>query len=78
MAFADQRFFPQMLDWVAARIAALVHEEGVPPGEIVVLAPFLSDALRFALTHRLEGHGVPAAPTALPARCARSRLRAAC
>ena len=59
VAFADQRFFPQMLDWAAARIAALVHEEGVPPGEIVVLAPFLSDALRYALTHRLEGYGVP-------------------
>ena len=27
----SQRFFPQMIDWVAAQLAALVHEEGIPP-----------------------------------------------
>ncbi|HSF79827.1 MAG TPA: DEAD/DEAH box helicase [Anaerolineales bacterium] len=53
------RFFPQMLDWVAAQIHELVSDRGVPPGEIVVLAPYLSDALRFALTNRLEAYGLP-------------------
>ena len=53
----DSRFYPQMLDWVAGEIAALV-EQGTTPGEIVVLAPFLSDSLRFSLTHRLEGRGI--------------------
>ena len=48
-----------MLAWVSDTIAGLVHEEGVPPGEIVVLAPYLSDALRFALMNRLEAAGVP-------------------
>lgn len=59
LRFAHHRYYPEMLDWVAARIAGLI-EEGVAPGEIVVLAPFLSDALRFALVDRLDDLGVPA------------------
>jgi len=59
LAYAYHRYHPEMLDWVADEIAALVHDESVPPGEIVVLAPFLTDALRFALTNRLERRGVP-------------------
>ena len=57
--FIYHRFYPQMLDWVAEQIARLVHEEGLPPSEVVVLAPFFSDALRFSLTNRLEGYGIP-------------------
>jgi len=37
----------------------LVHDQNVPPGEIVVLAPFLTDALRFSLMNRLARQGVP-------------------
>lgn len=59
LVYQSHRFYPKMLDWVADQIDALVHEQDVSPGEIVVLAPFLSDALRFALTHRLERCGVP-------------------
>jgi hypothetical protein len=43
------RFYPQMIQWAVAEIRRLVQEDGVPPGEIVVLAPFVSDALRFSL-----------------------------
>jgi hypothetical protein len=53
------RFYPQMLDWVAGEIHRLVSESGLPPSEIVVLAPFFSDALRFSLSHRLEELGLP-------------------
>ncbi len=60
LSFAYHRYHPQMLDWVASEIAGLVHEQGLPPGEIVVLAPFLSDSLRFSLSNRLEQRGVPA------------------
>jgi len=59
LAYEYHRYHPQMLDWVAAEIARLVHEQGVPPGEIVVLAPFLTDALRFSLMSRLERQAVP-------------------
>lgn len=58
LAFDRQRFHPQMLDWVADEIARLVHEESVSPGEIVILAPFLSDALRFSMTHKLTQRGI--------------------
>ncbi|MGD1992960.1 MAG: hypothetical protein PVI59_07185 [Anaerolineae bacterium] len=60
LAYEYHRYHPQMLDWVADQIADLVHGDGVAPGEIVVLAPFLSDALRFSLTNRLKLRDVPA------------------
>ncbi len=59
LAYEHHRFHPEMLDWVAGEIARLVRDEGVPPSEIVVLAPFLTDALRFSLMNRLAQHGIP-------------------
>ncbi len=59
LRFKLHRYHPQMLDWVADEIAHLVQQEQVPPGEIVVLAPFLSDALRFSLSQRLQQRGIP-------------------
>ena len=53
------RFFPQMLDWVTAEIQRLIKEEGLPVSEIVVLAPYFSDSLRFSLSNRLEELGIP-------------------
>ena len=58
LGFEAHRYYPQMLDWVAAQIASLVQEQGVPPEEIGVLAPFLSDSLRFSLANRLERYGI--------------------
>ncbi|MEW5958974.1 MAG: hypothetical protein AB1801_14680 [Chloroflexota bacterium] len=55
--FEQKRFYPQLIDWVIERVEALLAE-GVSPGEIVVLAPFVSDALRFSFTHRLEQRGL--------------------
>lgn len=57
--YASVRFHPEMLDWTADTVASLVHREGVPPGEIAVLAPFLTDSLRFSLAHRLQQRDVP-------------------
>ncbi len=51
-------FYPQMLDWAADRVAELVFDNQVPPGEIVVLAPYVSDSLRFSLMDRLTRRGV--------------------
>jgi hypothetical protein len=58
-ASTPTRFYPQMLDWIAGEIRRLITEEGLPPSEIVVLAPYLSDALRFSLSQRLEELGLP-------------------
>jgi hypothetical protein len=49
----------------------------VPPGHIVVLAPFLSDALRFSLATRLEGQGIPAR-SHRPSRSLREEPAAQC
>lgn len=59
LALESHRYQPQMLDWVADRVAELVQRQGVPPAEVVILAPFLSDSLRFSLATRLEAQGVP-------------------
>jgi hypothetical protein len=52
------RFHPQMLEWASDEIAGLV-ETGTSPGEIVILAPFISDALRFSLVENLSRRGIP-------------------
>jgi hypothetical protein len=58
LAYGGGRFHPQMLDWVVTRVVELAQQQ-VPLSEIVILAPFLSDALRFALEERLQRHNLP-------------------
>jgi hypothetical protein len=50
-------YYPQMITWVAGKIKELV-ESGTSPDEIVVLAPFLSDSLRFLLSSELGNHHI--------------------
>jgi hypothetical protein len=59
LEFILTHYYPEMLDQVAARIKSLIDDDGISPSEIVVLAPYLSDALRFSITHRLETAGIP-------------------
>jgi len=59
LSFASTRFHIEMLDWAAGEIAELVRGQGIAPGEIVVLAPFMSDALRFSMSERLAELGIP-------------------
>lgn len=59
LIFETHRYFPEMLDWVAENIARRVQDDGLPPGEIAVLAPYLSDALRYSLGEKLDRRGVP-------------------
>lgn len=64
---AQSRFHTQMVDWVADSVANLVREEGVKQNQIVILAPLLSDSLRFSLVSRLEERGL-ASYTLRPSR----------
>ena len=73
----QSRFFPQMLDWVAERIEFEIQEEQVPPGEIAVLSPFLSDSLRHALSERLRERGIPSR-SHRPSRSLRDEPAAGC
>lgn len=52
------RFYPELLDAVVVETRLLV-ESGVLPADIVVISPFLSDALRFSVMNRLEAAGIP-------------------
>lgn len=52
------RYHPQMVDWVAEQVSQLIHDHAAPPAEIVVLAPFLSDVLRFGLAEGLAKRGI--------------------
>jgi superfamily I DNA/RNA helicase len=59
LQFETKRFFPNMLDWICEQVAELVNNQGISPGEITVLSPFLSDALRFAIQTRLDDLQIP-------------------
>ncbi len=54
------RYHPQMIEWVVDEIGKLVFEKGIKPQEIAVLAPFMSDSLRFSLFESLRRRGLSA------------------
>jgi len=58
LTVVQSHFYPELLDAVVNEIEQLVGS-GVSPSEIVILAPYLSDALRFSITHRLEEKNIP-------------------
>jgi hypothetical protein len=58
LSIVQSRFYPELLDAVVNEIEQLVSSD-IPPSEIVILAPYLSDALRFSITHRLEERNIP-------------------
>ena len=53
------RYHPAMVDWVARQVDMLVRERDASPNDIVIVAPFMSDALRFGLADRLSQRGIP-------------------
>ncbi len=58
-SFHFNQFLPQTIEWLGQAIQHLVDHEGVPPGEIVVMAPYMSDSMCFAISNRLESCGIP-------------------
>jgi hypothetical protein len=57
-SIANYRFLPEMVNGVSDQIEELIRQQHIPPSEIVVLAPFISDALRFSLRNALEARGI--------------------
>lgn len=53
-----ENYYPQMAARVAEKTRSLLNS-GVSPGEIVVLAPFLSDTLRFLLEAEFSKQDIP-------------------
>lgn len=52
------RFHPEMIQNVTEKVCHLIDNEGALPDEIVVLSPFLSDSLRFALDREFRQAGL--------------------
>ena len=59
LQFQYKSFQPQMVQDIAENVALLVKQQGVSPGEIAILSPFLSDALRFSIATSLTELGIP-------------------
>jgi len=65
LAIIQAHFYPELLDAVVDEIEQLFTNGIQPasliprPSDIVILAPYLSDALRFSITNRLEAKGIP-------------------
>lgn len=51
---SSPRFYPQMLAWVADQVKMLVDQDGIAPGAIAIVAPFVSNGLRFSLQNALD------------------------
>ncbi|MEQ8190987.1 MAG: hypothetical protein ABRQ39_23675, partial [Candidatus Eremiobacterota bacterium] len=60
LTYKPHRYHIEMLDWVSEEIELLVKDYHVEPEEIVILAPYLTDSLRFSLMNRLEEKNIPA------------------
>ncbi|MGB8251671.1 MAG: hypothetical protein WCF08_00520, partial [Anaerolineaceae bacterium] len=73
----SHRYQPEMIAWAAGEIERLVGEDQVPPGEIAVLAPILSDTLRFMLMEELTRRGI-AVQSHRPSRSLREEPVAEC
>jgi hypothetical protein len=58
LSFVQSRFYPELLDAIADETLSLLNG-GLPPSEIVILAPYLPDSLRFSLTNRLDARKIP-------------------
>lgn len=59
LSIIQSHFYPELLDSVVAEIQSLISNHLISASQIVILAPYLSDALRFSITHRLEAKNIP-------------------
>ncbi len=58
--FFSHQYYPEMIRSVCETVSKLVFEESINPEDIAILAPYISDALRFSLMTNLEKHNIPA------------------
>jgi hypothetical protein len=59
-AIADQgggRYWVSMVNWIIERVVALM-EAGTPAGEIAIIAPYVSEVMRFAIEDGLRQHDI--------------------
>ncbi len=71
LSIITTRFYPELLDTLVEQIHSLLSNDGLPASDIVILAPYLSDALRFAITSRTRSKEYSLANTSSVAFAAR-------
>ncbi len=52
-------FYPDLINEVCSAVGNLVQEESVPPEQITILSPYLSDSLKFNLSQRFTSMEIP-------------------
>jgi len=57
--FNDFKFYPEMVKSICIQVNELVESQEAEAGNIVILAPYLSDALNFSLITCLEQRHIP-------------------
>ena len=55
----DYHFYPEMIQSISREIGALITNEDIPLDQIVIVSPYLSDALNFSLEVNLAAMQVP-------------------
>ncbi|HXF62371.1 MAG TPA: hypothetical protein VNK95_12185, partial [Caldilineaceae bacterium] len=71
------RFYPQMIAWVVDQVRQLTDREGISPGQIAIIAPYVGDALRFSLQTGLDDYSIPST-THRPSRALQDEPAARC
>lgn len=59
MEIRDYHFYPEMIQDVCLQIKRLIEIDNITPDEIVIVSPYLSDALNFSLDTAMSGMGIP-------------------
>jgi len=54
-----QRTLPDSIAWIAEQVRSLLAQDGVQAADIAIVAPYLSDTMRFLLGRSLEQRGIP-------------------
>lgn len=55
----DYHFYPEMIKGIAGQIEEMVNSKTASPDEIVILSPYLSDALNYSLSASLDQVKIP-------------------
>ncbi|MCE5208891.1 MAG: hypothetical protein LLG42_11360 [Chloroflexi bacterium] len=73
----SKKYYPEMVDWIGDEVHRLINQEDVNPGQICIIAPFLSDALRFEFSIRFDDLNIPFT-TRRPSRSLKDEPAAGC
>jgi len=57
LSFQHHKFFPEMIDGIVVQVKEYINS-GIEPGEIALLAPFVSNTLRFQIQQRMMENNI--------------------